>query len=544
VIIEVDGQRMEVPDDATPQEIDALTRTPGQGRAESPTSVADALYTGFGRGVWSLPGIVGLDQAKYRALVERGLQAVGGGQPQFAGKTVAEMTQMGRGREARLEREHPIATVLGSGVGAIPGTLLLPAAKAAEGASLGARALAAARTLGPQAAAVEAGLTEGKPLGERLARTAVAGVSGAGLGLLAPSGAAGWVRPARVATTPEAQTLERAGVTNLTAGQKAPQSILGNLERMSSQNPLGMEPQRLAAQEQWMRVAQNQGVAPGAEVPKTPDLQVRLRELFQGFDQAYEPLKGKPVDPSAAAASIQAAVKPTEGIPASAAKAVIREVQDAASTLPTGRPTTVGDLMKVRSIIRENGVLASKAEDFDKIRLFGQAEDVVTSAIESALSPEERSVLHATDRQYARLMTAVSSPARGATEFTPGQYLRQVADRSGRRNFVQGKAGDLQDLGEAAQKTFANAPMTGGRVAALSAIPGAKTMAAPLARLANSPAGQQFLFNPRGTGSAAGLTQSTVGATPLSSALERALLEMLQGRPGVRLAPAGAEENK
>ena len=137
----------------------------------------------------------------------------------------------------------------------------------------------------------------------------------------------------------------------------------------------------------------------------------------------------------------------------------------------------------------------------------------------------------------------MSSPARGATEFTPGQYLRQIADRSGRRNFVQGKAGDLQDLGEAAQKTFANAPMTGGRVAALSAIPGAKTMSAPLARLANSPAGQRFLFNPRQYGSAAGLAPGVVGATPTMSALQRSLMEIL-GRPGARLVPAGAEETK
>jgi hypothetical protein len=529
--------------EAGPRLTNEQARALGLPVPEEATSVGEAIVTGLGRAGWALPGLLGLDRARAQALGAKYLPEALGGAPEET-RSVAELTQAGRERERKLEREHPILTGLAIGAGSIPETLILPQAKLGEGASLGLRALRSAATFGPQAAAIEGGLTYGQPVEERLGRMALAGITGAGLGALAPQAIPGLVRPPRYAMTPEAQTLERAGVTNLTPGQKAPQTILGNLERMSSQNPLGLEPQRLAAQEQWMRVAQNQGVAPGAQAPTTPDLQLRLRELFQGFDKAYEPLRAKTVDPKAAAESIRAAVKPAEGIPASAAKAVLREVQDAASTLPQGRPTTVGDLLKVRSIIRDNGRLAAKAEDFDKIRLFGQAEDVVTSAIESALDPAERAALQSTDRQYARLMTAVSAPAKGATEFTPLQYLRQVAERSGRRNFLQGQAGDLQDLGEAARVTFNNAPMTGGRVAALSAIPGARTVAAPLARLANSPLGQRFLFAPRTYGSVGGAAPGTVlGTTPALSAWERALLESL-GRPRVRIAPAAGEENR
>jgi hypothetical protein len=287
-----------------------------------------------------------------------------------------------------------------------------------------------------------------------------------------------------------------------------------------------------------MRVAQNQGVAPGANVPQTADLQTRLGELFQGFKQAYAPLEAKPVDPKIVTGSLRNTAG-LKGLPESTVRSVIREVKDAITVLPESRPATVGDLMKVRELIRKNGRVATMAQDFDKIQAFGHAEDVVTGAIESALDPAERAALQATDRQYARLMTAASAPMKGQTTFTPGQYLRQVADRSGRRNFVQGKAGDLQDLGEAAQKTFAEAPMTGVRPGILSAIPGGKTLSAPLSRLANSRAGMRYLF---GTGSPEVITPGAELA-PRLGAWERALLEAM-GIRGVRVAPAMGEENR
>jgi hypothetical protein len=279
--------------------------------------------------------------------------------------------------------------------------------------------------------------------------------------------------------TPSAALLEREGV-KLTTGQKAPESTLGVIERASADQPFGLAPQRSAAEESFMRVAQNKGVAPGAQAPTSTDLQGRLGQLFEGFDQAYGPLKGKPVDPAAVAKLPSAASMPGRGVDARTAAGVKAEVENALTVIgikppsaphahggapakpqvlldqfgreipPAPKPppkATVGDLMKVRENIRAEVRAARQAQDFDRIRLLEGAEDVVTEGIEGALDPAERAALQATDRQYARLMTATNAAPAGQTEFTPGQYLRQVEKSAGRRNFKKGEAGDLQDLG-------------------------------------------------------------------------------------------------
>lgn len=154
-------------------------------------SVMGEEAPGFGRGVarggWALPGLLGLDYetavgAEFairdpQNLADRGM----GFRDRFAFYRDAE-----RERSRRGEEENPIRTGLGIGVGSAPSVAIIPQAKAAEGASLGARAATSAFNTGAQSALVEGGVTGGLPPEERAKRVGIAAVAGAGLGALAP----------------------------------------------------------------------------------------------------------------------------------------------------------------------------------------------------------------------------------------------------------------------------------------------------------------------------------------------------------------------
>jgi hypothetical protein len=381
---------------------------------------------------------------------------------------------------------------------------------------------------------------------------------------------AGTTKAPRIQQTPEAATLASQGV-KLTTGQRAPQhGWLAQLEKVSTHNPLGMQAEREAAEQSFMRGTQNKGVAPGAQVPATTDLQGRLGELFQGFDLAYGQIKNKPIDPKVVATLPDAAVMPGRGVDPRTAAGVKAEVENALGVLgdgllppksahghgapaaapkpllygPNNQPlpvppkappkATAGDLMKVRENIREQMRAARQSQDFDKLRLLESAEDVVTQTLETSLSPQDAAHLKATDRQYARLMTAANAAPAGQTTFTPGQYLRSVERSAGRRTFKKGEAGDLQDLGEAARTVFQNAPQTGFRTTVLSALgPVGRYGAAPISRLANTDFMQRFLFEPRAK-------PPTVGPNANTFALQ--LANALRGKVRGAPAPALAEE--
>lgn len=342
-------------------------------------------------------------------------------------------------------------------------------------------------------------------------------------------------KPPRLAITPEAAKLKAEGVKGLTVGQMAPQSTLGVIERASADSPLGMGPQRKAAEQEFMRVAQNKGAAPGSTVPANPDVQTRLGEMLDAYEPVYGTVKNTPIPPSVVQSLPGAASMPGRGVDARTVAGVREEVENALTVLgkgfgrppgaagghshgaaPSGPPplldaygrplppaptpvpkATAGDLMKVRSVIREEARAARQAQDFDRLRLLDGAEDVVTDALQKALPADKAKLLADADRQYARLMTAASAPTAGNVEFTPAQYLRAVERSSGKRAFKSGEAGDLQDLGQAAKATFENLPMTGVRPGILASLPFATKLGAPVARLANTDAGRRFLLEPR-----------------------------------------------
>ena len=392
------------------------------------------------------------------------------------------------------------------------------------------------------------------------------------------------VKPPRLLKSPAAAKLQSEGVKSLTVGQMAPDSTLGIIERVSADNPFGLGPQRAAAKQDFIRVAQNKGVAPGDAPPANPDLQARLGDIFKGYGPAYDRFKGAPVDPQVVAELPKAAAMPRRGVDARTAAAVGEEVKNALTVLdkdfgggpkpahhghgakpapaaptlvdqygtaipPTPPPpkpppkATVGDLMKVRENIREQARAASQAQDFDRLRLLEHAEDSVTDAITKSLTPEQAAALQATDRQYARLMTATNAAPAGQTEFTPLQYLKQVEKAAGRRNFKRGEAGDLQDLGEAARTTFADAPMTGVRPGILSALPGMRWLGAPVSRLANSPAGREFLLKPRVSTKTPRPPETFMGLPGEALSADPFVQEMIRAMQGARVrVPVGAAD--
>jgi hypothetical protein len=428
---------------------------------------------------------------------------------------------------------------------------------------------------------VPVGVGTGAVFGAAAGPAVQLGLEGAGAALRATKDAALrsiWNR-LRVQPTAAARKLTAQGVP-LTVGQMEPESTLGLLERVSADHPFGMAPQRTAAQDAFQRVAQNKGVAPGATPPESTNLQGRLKELLEGFGPAYDTVRGAPISPDAVAGLPAAASMPGRGVDARTAAGVKAEVENALTVIglkppaaphahggaPPAKPqglvdqfgreippapkpppkATAGDLLKVRENIRENIRAARVAQDFDRLRLLEGAEDTVTEAIDSALSPELSEALRATDKQYARLMTATNAAPAGQTNFTPLQYLKQVERSAGRRNFKTGEAGDLQDLGEAAREVFTNAPMTGFRAGALSTLPGAKYWGAPVSRFANTEAGRAFLLNPpraSPVGSDVSV-KAAAGVNAMDSEVEAFLawLRAKAGYPQAGLAPGAAEE--
>jgi hypothetical protein len=483
----------------------------------------------------------------------------------------------------QFDREHPwaspavglagsVPTMLATAGLSGPAALATPAGRIGEGARLGAG-------LGGMFAA-----------GESNAQTVPQALLDMGGGMLA-GGVAGAAVPAAMEVpglagrgaarllslkeAPAAAVLRKEGVP-LTTGQRlGPDSFLAQMESASADNWAGLKPERDAAKQAFLRVTQNKGVAPGQPIPKTTDLQSRASEILKGFDPVYEQFKNVPIDPKVMASLPDAAHMPSRGIDARTAGAVKAEIENALTIVgfkapasghahghgakpaapesqglvdqfgrsvpPPPKPpaappkATAGDLMQVRSYLRDEVSAARTAQDFPRLRLLRKAEEIVSEGIEGALPPDKASLLRDTDRQYARFLTSLEAAPAGQTEFTPLQYLKRVEKSAGRRGFKTGGAGDLQDLGEAARATFVDAPLTGFRGAMLGSIPFGNKLAAPASRWLNTPAAQRVIFNP-GT------------SAPMSRAVPpeiAAMLQALQRRAiPLELAPAAADPDR
>ena len=440
--------------------------------------------------------------------------------PDFSSR-YKEHLRANQAQSAETQREAPLRSAVLQTAGAVPTTIAagapsgIPAAGLGYGAMYGAGDTTATNPEG-QIADTLMGAGVGR-VAAHAPRAALAAenVVRSGARLLFPK-----IRP-----TPAAQRLLSEGVP-LTAGQMQPDSLVGHIEEASSHNPLGMQSERQAALEAGRNVAIGRAAAPGANPPTTGGVQERLRAIYEGFSPAYDAIRGQPIPADALKGLPQKVTSMPGDIDARTRAAVKAEIENALTVLPgyktpvqghahggrpepqapalldaRGRPlpvtptpppelqtATAGDLMKVRENIRAESRIARKAQDFDRLRLLGHAEDVITDALEASLPPEQTAKLRATDRQYARFSTLEDAAGHAGpeSEFSPRQYSSAVARSSGRRAFTQGRGGTDQQLAQDLAAVFdQRVPPTGMRGVVLSGMP--KIAFGPAARFLNLP---------------------------------------------------------
>lgn len=374
---------------------------------------------------------------------------------------------------------------------------------------------------GPAVLAAE-GATQGAllaPSGER----GSAAMLGAG-GALALGGAGKALRASYrgvVKPTAAARLLENEGV-DLTVGQAAPTSLFGQAEELAADIP-GLRQlinaRRGAAKGQWQNAVLNQSRAPG--MPKfngdasIPD---RLASAYEGFGDAYAPVKAQPVYPAvhgAGASALQStAKKPGAFARAAADRGIVatpdkREAVDAflrnqLGVLPGGelhpgilKKVPAEELLTIRSNIRKEvrRKLSGSSPDYDTAALLDNAETAVTDALESQLPPEAMDALRAADAAYAKHKVVSDAVARSGDSpngFTPAQLSAAVKSTTERGSYARGAGGKLRALAKAGREAFeSDIPRTGVRTAAVI---GTAPVTLPLGLMAGTGLGKRLLM--------------------------------------------------
>jgi hypothetical protein len=215
---------------------------------------------------------------------------------------------------------------------------------------------------------------------------------------------------------------------------------------------------------------------------------------------------------------------------------------------PAPRPEiTVGDLIAVRSNMREARREAVAAQNGERARALDHGLDTVTAAIEASLPDEAaRAALRATDAQYRKFMTIEDAAARGGPESkVTAHNLHGVLRGQNKRAVVEGRAGELQDLAQAGAETFdQRVKPTGMRGPILAMIP----KPGLVARTLNQPEVRSIIL---GEPPPLAPPKLLSAPPPEQQARALALAQAMRayGRPlqieppfGVRFHPAGADE--
>lgn len=358
--------------------------------------------------------------------------------------------------------------------------------------------------------------------------------------------------------SPEAQVLEKQGVP-LTTGQRTSSDNYKLLEQATAGQPFGLEKARQAAKDAW-RVSEIKKAVKAGGDSLPADVEGAFGEAYKRFGPEYDAIRGVEVPGEALSGLPERALKAVEGIPDKVRNEASAAIRDALTVLPKGKPEVVsplvdaagapivsspaippkvaaGDLMKVRSEVREALRAAVKTQDFDKVRQLSHAEDVVTGALEESLTPEAKAALQEIDRRYSKLMTIERAAPAGKVEFTPGQFLRSVENKAGRRTFKAGEAGEAQVSGQAAEEVFRELPKT-GFVPGLLRTTGANYWGAPVTQFGNTNLGRKWLF---GQVKPPSQTVGATGAAATPDYLSKVLADMLRTRLRLQTVPADEE---
>jgi hypothetical protein len=279
---------------------------------------------------------------------------------------------------------------------------------------------------------------------------------------------------------------------DLTPGQMNPESMLGQIEEVSTNLPFvgpAIKKARENAVGDWQKAVTKQAGAPGA-APANVDA------AYQSFGPAYDQAKGFPTAPrimrtaggdtpladfpQSKGAFTQAARDPNVFADKQQRKTVEAWLQNKLTALPgAGRSAGTVDsaaLLKLRSEIRDQiRTLANgKNPDEASAALLRNAERSVTDALESQLPKSATDALRATDKQYGQYKIVEDAARRAGDQtqgMTPSQLSAAVKAATPAGPYARGEGGPLRKLASSGKQVFdARTPPTGARLAALAPI--------------------------------------------------------------------------
>lgn len=459
-------------------------------------------------------------------------------------------------RTAAGEVQNPNAATLGTGAG-IGLSLLAPLPKVVPRtpASALSRTRAAAETAGLYGALSGLEGSDAAARGElvqALKDVGAGGVTGAAAGGLL-SGAVEGARTAGrrilegvVRPTPAAQQLRARGVEDLTVGQMAPGSFLGQVEAANTSGAFGgqITAQRAAGADAWRNAVMNEARAPGATGPLAGDWNQRVAQMADEYGNAYGFLRNYRVATPELLGTQgifdAAASNPAVAATDESRQLVLSFLRNQATQLPRGAGggvVTADRLQGIRSQIRKQVRDLSSgqpsAQERAQAELLEQAEDGITQFLESQVPAEASDALRAIDARFGankaveRAVFRAGDKERGA--FTPYQLSEAIRSGSNQAAYARGGGGPLRDLARAGRETLdERVPLTGVRAFIVpgSNLPLVKEATGGLSFLANRPGPRAALL-----GEAPWQQTARQSLDALrQSALARALQTPAQGR--------------
>jgi hypothetical protein len=305
-----------------------------------------------------------------------------------------------------------------------------------------------------------------------------------------------------------------------------PSSAMARVGKAMSSVAEGEEIAKVAdkASAQTRALILRKGLPPGMTLPKghVADVSADLKKMREGFNAAYDALDDIPVYPTLmreggqsvplrqALADVVDSVEFVDPAVASRVKGqldrkllqigVDPETAKAAKRIPSR------GLLKIRSDLRARiGKIAGSTDQasVDERDILAAAEDAITDALESQMPADVAGRLREVDRKYASFAAARDAQATAfkrnpGEDFTPSDILRAVSSRRSKTSLSEGELGDLGEEIGAFRRIWNDAPRTGERNATLGSlkqVAGSVTVEPMATRAAMSPTVGRFLLH-------------------------------------------------
>jgi hypothetical protein len=495
MIVEVDGVRLDVPDDATPDEIDALSKPVAAPKEKTlMDSVGEGVNSFFGAGPVTkpqtmLPVVKGMAKAGAFLVPGSGIPSM-----------LASGAAFGAGAS---DKEDPAGIAMDAGktalIGAGVGKALQVGGKAIWNATTAPeRVLSPLRQKMYDFVSAQRPIIKVAPNPIAAAPAVLASPVESGVQRVLSSEDAVGVLP-RIVTgdinpTSTASALRAKGI-RLTRGQQDPFSPANQLEQaLQSVNSRIMQ-QRGTGVGDLQIAALNEAIPPGAKkIPIGTPFDEAMGTVHDAFGKAYNKIGDVPVYPAVHGPGggplqgttqtpglMEQAVASVKRLSPSQRDSITADVLDQLGRIPERKGAVgqldAGDLLNVRSIIRTRARefrADHSAESSAAAEAYEAAEDTITAALKSQLPPSYSRTLDKTDAAYRNFKTvdsAVMSARSQADGFTPSQLARAAAKGASGTQLATREAGPLYDLGIAGADVFRQTSRpTGERLATLQAL--------------------------------------------------------------------------